>query len=168
MNLFLDLEDTIIDHFDSKIFLHEKVNKIKLLISEIEKSKNQKFKTLSIFSAAITNDKNIEKFNFLYADFIEKEFKLKVEFIFKFDRKTLIDLIRLENKSVQIFNHDHIPDIIWRNEKEDVFIWFCKHFRKGQINVLFDDIVETTESNFHLSETGNITENTTTVLTIKV
>jgi len=142
LNIFLDLEETVIDDWFSGIFLNHKIDIIKSKIEkfsiefqkEIAQDKNI---NLILFSAAVCNQEDLEKFNKDFKGELENKlgFNFKSEFIFS--NKNCFDLAK--QNGIKPLNDDTIHDVFNWNIKEEIFNFLIK---KNEVNILFDDTVK--------------------------
>lgn len=160
MNVFLDLEKTIIEDWTDHTLLIDNIKKIKKQLNNID------IKTLNIFSMAITSDKDIETFNRLIRKDIEKLFNIKIKSIIKIDNKFVENMAKLEN--IPFFETDFMTDIFQRNPKEELFEIFIKHNFKNEASILFDDMVSNSKKQIFDNSPLEINENSTTIIFIKV
>jgi hypothetical protein len=142
LNVFLDLEETVIDDWFSCCFLNHKIEKIKNLINQfslefLKEKSNKNNINLVLFSAAIINEKDLEEFNNSIKPILEENFELDFKEIIMFDNKTIFGLAR--ECGIKPTNEDTIHDIFMFNIKEEVFNLVAK---KNEINILFDDTVQ--------------------------
>jgi len=167
MNIFLDLEDTIIESWDNPIFLEEKISFIKkqirtLLLDNIELSGDINF---ILFSMAVDNERSKKIFEERLKNKIEDIFKIEFKEIFVFSRKN-INVLLNECLSVQFLDTDFLPDIFLRNEKEELFELICMSRFKGSFNVLFDDTVSTFKK--EIFEKDLFSKKSTKIISIRV
>ena len=142
LNIFLDLEETVIDDWYSCNFLDHKIDtindKIKSLsidfLSEIAQDRNI---NLILFSAAVCNENDLNIFNKQIKPILEKklEFKFSSEFLFSDE-----NWIKLANKNgIKVLQDDNMQDIFNLNIKEQIFELIAI---KNEVNILFDDTVD--------------------------
>jgi hypothetical protein len=140
INIFLDLEETVIDDFYSKKILFDNIIKIKKSISFFsDKYSNQidnKNINLILFSAAVCSTNDVEYFNIYLKNILEKHLDLIFSDIFIFDTLTIFKLA-LKN-GINPLPDDTIHDIFQFNIKEQVFELVSKD---NSVNILYDDTV---------------------------
>lgn len=140
INIFLDLEETVIDDFYSKKILFDNIIKIKKSISFFsDKYSNQidnKNINLILFSAAVCSNNDVEYFNIYLKNILEKHLDLIFSDIFIFDTLTIFKLA-LKN-GINPLPDDTIHDIFQFNIKEQVFELVSKD---NSVNILYDDTV---------------------------
>jgi len=168
MKLFLDLEETIIDDFTTKVILNDKIKNIKNLIKKIEKKQKKKFTSITIFSMAITSLSDVRNFKMFLQETIERIFNIPVEEIFLFNRNNIISLIKKEAPNFLILETDFLADFIFGDEKTKTFLMHCEQNEKSEFCVLFDDVVKNKQVRFHLDDMGENTLDTTIAITIRV
>jgi len=142
LNVFLDLEETVIDDWFSCCFLNNKIEKIKNLINKfslefLNEKANENNVNLILFSAAVTNEEDLKEFNKFIKPILEEKLELKFNEVVMFDNKTIFGLAK--KCGIKPTNDDTIHDIFMFNIKEEVFNLVVK---KNEINILFDDTVE--------------------------
>ena len=140
-NIFLDLEETVIDDWFNGVFLLNKITKIKQKLNSIENSliaekllKKTHTKKLIIFSLAIINKEDIVKFNTKYKHVIENMFNLKIDEIVIFDEVLWTNIAKKHN--ITPLKTDNMFDVF----NIDIKTFFFKELSKNNsINILFDD-----------------------------
>lgn len=137
MNIYLDLEETVIDDWFTQSFLNNKIEKIKIIIKKLSEKYNTDI-NLILFSAAVCDDNDIKEFETYIKPLLEKKLQLQFQEYFIFSNKNIFELAK-RNK-ISVLPNDTIHDIFRNNIKEEVFNLWCKG-SKG-INVLIDDTVE--------------------------
>lgn len=140
MNIYLDLEETIIDDWNSGNFLPHNIRAIKNNIRELENYYGEKVEHINIFSFAIVNKSDIELFNKIFRDDIEKIFDKEIKNVVICDNKLLQRL--LKPKGVQVSHDEAVQDVLTINPKAQYFDLYVKDKYPGEISVLFDDMVD--------------------------
>ena len=132
VNLFLDLEETLIIDWYNHTLKPENITIIKEFIKE------NKIKKATMFSAAIWTKKEEDFFNENLKEFLENKLEVK------------LDVLRLEDAFDSVVNKNGLIgtnssffcDIFLFNQKEEFFKqWLLATKQKGTF-VLFDDTVE--------------------------
>ena len=139
MNLFLDLEETVIDDWFSGVFLHHKMENMKSMIRELEKQRNDKFDHLVVFSFAITSDRDVDHFNLHFKEHLESFFEIKVNTVFKSDNKNLFKLAK--SAGLDVLPGDLPSDVFNGNLKQEAFEAFALKHHRNEFSLLFDDVV---------------------------
>lgn len=135
MKLFLDLENTLIDEWGSNKLLLNKITIIKQFI------KKHSIKEATIFSFALTNEKDFIYFKENLQNILEKELNIKLKVV-------LIE--NIFNELMKIFGIKakfyELRDIYLFNQKSDMFTHLIKHLKNihNETFVLFDDKVDNT------------------------
>jgi len=137
MNIYLDLEDTVIDSWESQMFLEHKIQYIRKTIKKLSIDYNDSNINLILFSAAVIDSDDINEFETYIKDVLEDKLRIKFSEYFIFSNKNIFALAKQHN--ISVLNDDSIHDIFRNNIKEEVFNLWCKN-TKG-INVIFDDTV---------------------------
>lgn len=162
INVFLDLEEVIIDDWNTLQFLNDKIDFVKKHIEIFKEIYGEKI-SFHIFSFAITSDRDFDTFNSILSEDIEILFG-PIESIFIASNENLIKLA--DSKGIVACLSD-FPSDLFGNMKSESFEEFMKLNYKNQINILFDDTVENSEKTiFHKS--FNDYENSTKIITVKV
>ena len=149
MNIFLDLEETVIDDIEHCRFLPVNVFKIKEFISCFPKA------TFESFTFAIWNE--IDKMRVEGVLFeLEEQLDIKIkmqEWLPKDIRHQFVNetLFKVSDKEMLDFG-------AFAN-KQRCFEWFCKKFHSNERNILIDDTVETKRIIFRKSNLEIITIN---------
>jgi len=141
MNVFLDLEETIIDDWFSCNFLFQNIKNIEKMIKKFSISFDNKIATseninLILFSAAVINQKDLDRFNNMIKPVIEEHLSFKFKSEFLFSNNNIKNLV--ENNGIKMLPNDHISDIFNLNVKEQIFKLISI---ENETNVLFDDTV---------------------------
>lgn len=142
INVFLDLEETVIDDWFSGIFLNYKIDIIKSKIEkfsieyqkEIAQDKNI---NLILFSAAVCNNEDLKKYELEFKDMLEEKLGFTFNSEFLFSDKSIFSLAR--GRGIRHLPDDTIHDIFQFNIKEEIFNLVAV---KNEINILFDDTVK--------------------------
>lgn len=140
MNLFLDLEETVIDDWYSAKFLPHNIKIIREKIKQLEEHFDDKFEYIDIFSFAILEQKDLDRFDIYFKNDIEKIFKLPVRNILCFDKPFINTFLKQFNTSIK--SNQRMQDVLTLNSKSQMFELFCKDNHKGERSILFDDVVE--------------------------
>jgi len=167
MNIFLDLEETIIEDWFNPFFLENKIEKIKkdiFLLKEINDIEDDEI-NLILFSFAVTNKHNEEIFIKTLKKEIEEMFNSKFIKIYKFNKEFIFSILEKSWK-IKTLPTDMISDILMGNEKETLFEIIALNDFKNEINILFDDTVKTTKK--EIFEKSLFSREKTTLITIKV
>jgi len=139
MNIYLDLEETVIDDWYSVCFLEHKILIIKDIIQNLTEKYNDYDVNLILFSAAVCNEDDIKIFENNIKNDLENKLGILFSSYYTFSNKNIFKLAK--QNGIKILPDDTIHDIFMFNIKEEVFNLLCKK-NKG-INVLFDDTVST-------------------------
>jgi len=142
INIFLDLEETVIDDWFSGVLLEDNISKIKNQINKFslkfnkEKASSKNI-NLILFSAAITSKNDVLFFDENLRTILEQELDLSFNEVFLFSKENCFSLL----KKINVFpdDTDILLDVFKFNQKEEVFNLISK---KNEINILFDDKVE--------------------------
>jgi len=166
MNIFLDLEETVIDDWYSCIFLDEKIQKIKSHIQKISRKllNKEAFDSdinLILFSAAVCDKRDLEIFNSSIKPILEEKLGLSFNSEFLFDEENWRNIAK--DKQINVLPEDTIHDIFHNNIKEEIFNAIAI---QNQINILFDDTV--TNSLKEIFDTDIFTDKKTTLITVKM
>jgi len=142
INIFLDLEETVIDEWSSCNFLINNISFIKNMINTFSMDLNNQEAdneniNLILFSAAVSSEKDLLFFREHIQDFLEEQLELVFSDFFIFDIDTLKSLAK--SNQINVLPDDSIQDIFNFNEKEQIFQLIAI---ENEINILFDDIVE--------------------------
>lgn len=135
MNIFLDLEETVIDEFSSnprvKIFNCQNIREfVKRIPLKVEKK-------FFVFSFAVYSEDDVQRFN--------AELKLTLEGILGFQFDAVISVpqmmkcSRIENAPRLRF--DDISEFLMDHGKPNAFHDWCHYNHAGEVNVLIDDVV---------------------------
>jgi hypothetical protein len=144
MNIYLDLEETVIDDWYTQVFLNNKIDIIKRTLDNISEMYNDTKMNLILFSAAVCDKNDIEEFENFIKPILEDKLRIRFSEYFIFSDENIIKLAR-EN-GISILKIDSIHDIFMFNIKEEVFNLLCN--KTGGINVLFDDTIESKIVNY--------------------
>jgi hypothetical protein len=142
MNIFLDLEDTLIENWFEQVFIDNKITFIKNQISNLRTYFNEPDIKLILFSFAVTNDHTQNIFKLRLQKQIEDIFQAKFIKIYQFNKKFVFNLLR-KNWNIHISDNEIISDILLGNQKEILFEIISLSDFKNEICVLFDDTVNT-------------------------
>lgn len=125
--VFLDLEETIIDSWQSGLLVN-----VQVLREFLEKNNVTE---IGIFSFAVYNDRDLEIFNRDHKPFIEKALNVTVT-----SCVTVEQMQKSDTKFTGIF-FDNISDFISVRGKKDAFINFVNANIKFDKAMLIDDVV---------------------------
>lgn len=126
--IFLDLEGTVIDTWDNMNLSHSNITKIRQDICSNEFE-------LNIFSFAIYNDEDVDKFKFRLKDILEEQFNHYINIVPSVEK--IMRDIQKERKCQLEFG-----DMFSIFKKDLAFQLYCKHNFKDCTCILFDDMVE--------------------------
>jgi len=158
MNIFLDLENTIIDSWDNPVFLEEKIRFIKNKLNDF----NSKEKTLILFSFAVDDNHSLNIFNERLKHKIEDLFSLQFSKIVLFSKDNLFRIAK-QAFNIEPLIDDSINDIFLGNTKEQIFEALVLKEHLNETSILFDDTVSNSikevfeDSNFNCKSTKLIT-----------
>lgn len=127
MNVFLDLEETVINNWDEALL----VNTTRVR----EWLESRKVRRVHLFSFAVWNQKDQERFHKEIKPFLTKA--LGVSFL---DCPTVEDFL-LADLKVTAVHWDSLHEFIATRGKVDAFRSWCKLHFDGKHNVLLDDVV---------------------------
>lgn len=142
LNIFLDLEETVIDDWVYCNFLYYKIDIIKKIIEDIsikyfsEKVKSENI-NLILFSAAVVTESDLKIFNHYIKPILEKHLGLTFSSEFLFSNENWRELAEING--IKTLNDDSMIDIFNFNVKEQIFELI---YIKNEINILFDDTVQ--------------------------
>jgi len=142
MNVFLDLEKTIIEDWTEPFFLEENILFINSQLELIQRKFNPSSIKLVLFSFAVDNNHSFEIFERNLRSKIEVFFSAKFIKVFLFSKENLFQLAE-DSLNIKSLPSDHITDLFTGNMKEQVFEALVNRDFKGELNVLFDDTVKT-------------------------
>lgn len=146
MKLFLDLENTLISNWGENIFLNHKIDIIKQFI------KDNNIKEATIFSFALTNQKDNEYF--------KKNLKVDLEEALNISLNVCIieDIFKIITTKYGISAEFYeFNDVYLFNGKSDMFTHFVKLLQdENEEYVLFDDVVE--DSTINLKKQNKVIE----------
>jgi hypothetical protein len=132
INLFLDLEETLIKDWFNHTLLPDKVENIKNF------AKKNNIKKATMFSAAIWTESEKNLFEKNLKTFLEKNLELKLDVLLL---EEAFDIVVKKN-GIIAENSAFFCDIFLFSQKEEFFKqWLLASNKKG-IFVLFDDTVE--------------------------
>ncbi len=127
MKCFFDLEETIITEFDNPLVIN--IEKVKLLQDKLELPEN-----ISIFSFAIWDDNDRDRFNHIIKPMIESSFNFIVE-----DIPTIDEIIAvIKTKWPTILCREDFFEFF---DKERAFIEFMRLTHPDESSMLIDDRV---------------------------
>jgi hypothetical protein len=158
MNVFLDLENTVIDDWFSCIFLNQKIDKINNILQNLSIKFNKTIVNneninLILFSAAVVNNEDLNRFNKDIKPILEEKLNLKFADVFIFSDENCFELAK--QKGIKPLETDTLHDIFLFNIKEEIFNIIAK---PNEINILFDDTVADKivfeDLNFHNIDTA--------------
>ncbi len=134
MNIFLDLEETLIDEFhDSPVVKTQHCVAIRNFIDTLNTSQDKFF----LFSFAIYDDKDILRFNTILRRYLENLLDCKFDRII-----TVPEMMKSTNKvNKPRLRFNDISDFILDHGKECSFHDWCHDNHVGQASVLIDDVV---------------------------
>ena len=162
INIFLDLEKTIIESWDMPfdlmmniLFIREEIDKLKVKYGD-----NISF---HIFSFAISDEEDLKTFENTLQASVEANFGT-IESCFIASNENLFALAK--QKGMEVKEGD-FPSDLFGNMKAESFEEMVKHTHKNQINVLFDDLVENSEKVIFHEKMFN-QNNCTKIFTFKV
>lgn len=127
MNVFLDLEETVIDNWDNAALVN--TTKVKDWLASLGVSK------VRLFSFAVYDQRDKDRFNTLLKPFLERV--LEVEFL----DSPSVDDFQVADTLVTGLHWDSRHDFIQVRGKLDAFRSWCKHKFDKQHNILLDDAV---------------------------
>lgn len=127
MNVFLDLEETVIDSWNSGLLIN--VQKLKDFLNE------QKVKEVRIFSFAIWDEADQRDFAARLLDPIERALGVGV-----LSCPSVAELLRVEKEFTSTF-FDSLTDFISLRGKTGAFRTWCEAMHPGEVSVLIDDVV---------------------------
>ena len=141
INIFLDLEETVIDDWYSGNFLPQNIDRISDLIKKFSIEYNSRIASnnnvnLILFSAAVTNQKDLDFFNLNFKITLEEKLGFKFNSEFLFSDENYFELA-LKN-GIQMLDTDTVHDIFMFNPKEEIFNLIAI---ENEVNILFDDTV---------------------------
>ncbi len=139
MNIFLDLEETIIKDWYTPNLLSDKIEFIKKEITSIERRFEEKVTKVIILSFAIINDIDLEIFERTLRFEIENALNLKIDDIWICSKENLFELSR--KRGVEPLAGDSVHELFLGNQKEEIFELITMNNFKEEISVLFDDTV---------------------------
>ena len=139
MNIYLDLEETVIDDWYSVCFLEHKILIIKDIIQNLTEKYNDYNINLILFSAAVCNEDDVRIFEDNIKNDLENKLGIPFNSYYTFSNKNIFKLAK--QNGIKKLPDDTIHDIFMFNIKEEVFNLLCKE--NNGINVLFDDTVTT-------------------------
>lgn len=148
MNVFLDLEETVIDDWFSGMFLGEKIAKIKHSLDIL--SKDTQITSLNIFSFAIVDENDVRRFNTVFRQPIENIFEMPINNVIMMSNDFINELLKPHNTF--LFDGESVEDVFTVNSKMQSFELFCKANHAGEKSVLFDDMVENVSISHFLGE----------------
>jgi len=161
MNIFLDLENTIIDSWDNPVFLEEKIKFIKKKLNNF----NSKEKTLILFSFAVDDKHSLNIFNERLKHKIEDLFSLQFSKIVLFSKDNLFKIAK-HAFNIEPLIDDSINDIFLGNTKEQIFEALVLKEHLNETSILFDDTVS--NSIKEVFEDSNFNSHSTKLITICV
>lgn len=138
MNVFLDLEETVLNNWEDGLLVN--IDKVSAWLDKLNVTK------VHLFSFAVWNDKDKDRFN--------QEFKLPLE---KALGVTFVDSPSVEDfmdadRQVTGVRLDHLWEYCQVRGKVDGFRSWCKLNFDGQHNVLLDDVVP--NATWHNADSG--------------
>lgn len=126
-NLFLDLEETIIDNWDSGLLINSAQ-----IREYIEKNRIKGFR---IFSFAIWTEENMKEFNKRHRRMLEKALDSRI-----IECNTCEEFRNSDTEFTGV-RFDGVTDFISIRGKVGAFINWCESRFSGQHNTLIDDVV---------------------------
>ena len=162
LNVFLDLEETVIKDWFEPFELTMNVMFVKEQVEVLKKRFGQNV-SFHVFSFAVSDERDLEVFNEELRPWLESEFG-EVESCFMASNENLFDLAA--KKGLARSDMD-MPSDLFGNMKSEAFEEFVKLNHKNEVNVLFDDVVENSEKTFFNGEMFDH-ENSTKVIMFKV
>ena len=127
MNVFLDLEGTVITNWDENLLMN--TTKVRLWLESLGVRK------VHVFSFAVWNDRDKSVFDKQMKPFLTKA--LGVSFI---DCPTVEDFFKADLEVTGV-HWESLSDFVSVRGKVDAFRSWCEHKFDGQHNVLLDDVV---------------------------
>jgi len=161
MNIFLDLENTIIDSWDNPVFLEEKIDFIKNKLQKFDSEE----KTLILFSFAVDNNHSLNIFNERLKYEIENLFNLQFSKIVLFSKDNLFKIAK-QAFNIEPLVDDNINDIFLGNTKEQIFEALILKEHLNETSILFDDTVS--NSIKEVFEDNIFSSKSTKLITIRV
>jgi len=161
MNIFLDLENTIIDSWDNPVFLEEKIDFIKNKLQKFDSEE----KTLILFSFAVDNNHSLNIFNERLKYEIENLFNLQFSKIVLFSKDNLFKIAK-QAFNIEPLVDDNINDIFFGNTKEQIFEALVLKEHLNETSILFDDTVS--NSIKEVFEDNIFSSKSTKLITIRV
>jgi hypothetical protein len=142
MNVFLDLEETVITSWADGMLLHTTP------VREFLQQNN--VKKVHIFSFAIWNKKDQDDFDRRFKSTLEKVLKVNIA-----ARPSVEDMMRADTLMTGL-QFDSITDFVSIRGKTGAFQNFCRFHFDHQVNVLIDDVVP--NASFTNDDTGLVCE----------
>ena len=140
MNIFLDLEETIIKDWFEPTLLLKNIEFIKKTISELMDKFLDFNLNITIFSFAIIDDKDLNIFKNTLQEAIERSLDIEINNVWVCSKENLFKLS--EKRGVLPLPSDSVNDIFLGNQKEEVFNLIVDFEHRGEISILFDDTVK--------------------------
>jgi len=133
-NIFLDLEDTVIDSFNSGMILHKKCAAIRQSIDSIREFETAPIKTF-IFSFAIHTQEELDHFNKILRPNIEQVLGVTIDGVITVPEMMAVSEI------AHSLRFDDVTEFICLRGKEGAFLDWC-NVKFLTTNFLFDDVVK--------------------------
>lgn len=127
MEIFLDLEETVIDSWQSGLLINATA------VREFLKARNAK--SVHIFSFAIWHDSDVWEFRKRLCRPLERALDISVAQILSAEQMMMIDTEKTN------LHHDSITDFVALRGKIGAFMSWCGHRFPDQHCVLVDDVV---------------------------
>ena len=136
--VFLDLEETVIDSWDSGLLVNS--GKVRDFLQQ------NSVKSVHIFSFAIWTDKDKVDFDKRLRPFLKRALSTDFRMV-----PSVEDMMKVDTAITGV-HFDSITDFLSIRGKQGAFMSFCKHHFDRKHNVLVDDVVP--NAMFHNFDTG--------------
>jgi len=163
LNIFFDLEETLIKEWENPSVLHDNISIIKNKIQLLKEKFDLPIR-FHIFSFAIVNQRDLDRFNEHERDWIENTFG-KLETIFIANDNNLFELIKAKGLTPMI---DDKPSDLMGNMKSEGFEQLVLRDHQRDVNILFDDLVLDTQKELFHGDMFSSQSNSTIIIEIKV